>query len=148
MTRTKEQRIKKYDAKVDASVFSTRIAAYKNQMVKFAKTQQAVLSSITQKVKQILNDYGIPSTLNQHYIAIANELYSLIQTVNDVTLENEAKITLDKWTNRTRSFSKSDNPFVVVIVEIAKLFGISYIPPVTEIYGYGMAGYGEGGYGL
>lgn len=121
MVREAIYRIKKYAAKVDPDAVRIRFDKYKDDMVTQQQTRLSELSELQTKVRNILNEEGISPAFTMPYMACANELYRLKSSFSGKVFENEAKITLDKW--YTRGCNST------VLVEIAKLFGITWSAP-------------------
>jgi hypothetical protein len=120
MVRSAERRKAKYEAKVDADVFRSRILAQKTAMVTNMESAAADLATTEAEVKRVIENmttpvYGhsIPAYLN-----VGRQLYKLSKKFSGATLNAEAQTVLVKW--KAKGLDHHG------LVEIAKLFGITY----------------------
>jgi hypothetical protein len=122
MVRPQAYRQKKYEVKVDPDVVRSRFAGLKPMMVEQTSARFTDLTAFETNVKQILEPKGIVTIQIPFYLNYARELYSLSQRFSGKTLENEAKFLGSKWKQR----GLDEN----ILIEIAKLFGITLTAPL------------------
>jgi hypothetical protein len=101
MTKSGEDRAKKYAAKFDADVVRSRYAATKDMAILAQNTLQIALGDLAKDVRGILNDHSIPTIFTVPYMAFANKLYAIKRRFGtEVYCSNardEAWLAICKW---------------------------------------------------
>jgi hypothetical protein len=123
MVRDAAYRKAKYEAKIDADVQRSRIAAMKTSMVEQMDSKSAELATIETNIKAVLEGQtpAIFSPFIPMYLNVGRELYAKSKKFGGTTFEAEAGVVCDKWTTRGLR-----GP---VVEAIATLFGSSWTSP-------------------
>jgi hypothetical protein len=98
--RSAEQRIRKYDAKVDPEIVKMRFAQMKPNMVNYATDAFASLVAMEEAVKTILDAQGVLIGQYPFYLSFAREIWRLKNKFGGQTLFSECDIATAKWRSR------------------------------------------------
>jgi len=116
MVREASRRGKKYEAKVDAEVLSRQTTALKPLMVAGQRAYFPAIASLEQKVKTLVEGEGASTLQVRDYLNFGREMYELSNKFQATTLQAEAQLKLNKWSERGLNGS--------TLVGIARLVGV------------------------
>ena len=100
MTRHPVFRTRKYDAKMDATVISSRFAAQRDGMVEQEASMFAELSEVERKAKIILEEAGVSVVQIPMYFDFARQCYKIGKKHLEATRVNEVYYKYLVWLNR------------------------------------------------
>jgi len=111
----------KFDGKIIGDVVKDRFDRLKTMMVQQTDGVYPELEAMEQRVKAVVEPYGVPTILLPFYLNAGRQLFNLARRFTGATLQNEAIVKLDTWAQR--GLDKQ------ILGAIAELWGITY-PPV------------------
>jgi len=100
MTRDPILRARKYDAKMDPTVISSRFAAQRDGMVEQMQAKAAELSEVERKAKIILEEAGTSVITIPMYLDFARQCYKIGKKHLEATRVNEVWYHYQMWANR------------------------------------------------
>jgi len=129
MVKDAETRKKKFEAKVDSEVLKLQTTALKPLMVEGQAKYMPSVASLEVKVKSFLEQQGIGTLQIRDYLNFAREMLRLVSKFEGSTLNAEAQLKVNKWTDRGLNSS--------LLCSIANLLGVdpepSPSPPLGEV---------------
>jgi len=134
MVREASRREKKYEAKVDAEVLSRQTTALKPLMVKGQRDYFPQITSLEQRIKRLVEAKGVTTLQVRDYLNFGREMLDLSKRFSGTTLNAEAQLKVNKWSERGLDGS--------TLVEVAQLVGITPIgfPLVLSPFDFIMEG--------
>jgi N-glycosylase/DNA lyase len=116
MVKSAEYRARKYEAKFDPTVVSSRFTAVKDMAVEQANARQSESASIEAAVRSILTGKGEPTWKFVAYHNASRQMGKKARSFGGDTLSNAITNIIDKWV--------SEGLDRVTLQEIANLFGV------------------------
>lgn len=121
MVKSGEYRATKFGQKFDPEVVRSRFASTKDLAVNQQNARQAEHAVLMASLREILNEYNIPSTNTLTYSSFCNKIWGLSRKFGGNLLQTEAYAQVKVWLDRQANLD--------VLNEILALFGISPYTP-------------------
>jgi len=117
MAKSAEYRARKYAAKFDPTVVSSRFTAVKDLSVEQTNAAQSALHAVEDQVRSILSAHALPTWQNIPYLNAARAMFRKSRNFSGPTLENEILAIIEGWASKGLNRD--------ILAEIASIFGVS-----------------------
>jgi len=129
MVRPARYRQASYEGKIDPDVARLRFEQHREAMVAQQTTRLSQLTAMEQLVKALIETPPTGITVYSieipFYLSYARQLFKIADRLSGDVLQTEAQLIANKWASRGLNGT--------LLIEIAKLFGITISQPV--VYG-------------
>jgi hypothetical protein len=117
MGKSAEYRARKYQAKFDPTVVSSRFTAVKDLSVEQTNAAQSALKSIEDQIKSILAAHALPTWQNIPYLNAGRAMFRKARNFTGATFENEVLAIIEGWASKGLDRD--------ILAEIASIFGVT-----------------------